>query len=1207
MKNNSIYTILFVLVLFSCTKRQEEKSNNNFAPKVIESTGSVVSKDSMVEPKTILIDKSKLTRIPAGKPTIIPTNTNVHIAGIPKIISAGVPRIITPGTDTFLIPETLPAIEYRIVAGIPEVILAKDAHIKDNNPQNFSSFSKLQGLKHSTIRCILQDKRGNLWFGTDGGVSKYDGKYFTHFTEKEGLVNNLVYSILLDKSGDLWFGTIGGKICKYDGKYFTTFTQKEGWSKYIVWSILQDKDGNIWFGTDSGVSKYDGKSFTYFTVKEGLPNNNVSSILEDKNGNLWFGTESGMCKYDGKSFTHFTENKRLANNKVSSILQDKNGNLWFGTNGGVSKYDGKSFTYFTEKEGLPNNNVLSILEDKNGNLWFGTQDGVCRYNGNSEVIANGKKNKQSVSIAFTHFTEKEGLSNNLVNAILQDKSGNIWFGTDDGVNKFDGKSFTNYTKTEGLSYNKVMSIVQDYNGNLWLGTYDGGVSKYNGNSFAHYTEKEGLSDKRVWSILQDKNGNLWFGTENGVCKFDGKYFIYYAEKDGLINNLVFSMLQDKSGNIWFGTERGLSKFDGKSFTNFTEKEGLSNNMVISILQDKSGNLWFGTFGGGVSKYDGKSFTHFTEKEGLLDNRVWSILQDKSGNLWFGTYGGGVSKYDGKSFTQFTEKEGLSNNFVFSMIEDKTGNIWFGTRFGLNKLSTKNYQKIVRILDKSMSISEHLKPIENDVYFKYYGYEDGFLGIGVNVGQTIYEAKDGTIWIGANDRLVAFHPEGDEPDTLPPNMQVTNIDLYSENINWINLAEDGKGNNNNTAKDTSLTLGNGVILSNFEFDSISRWYYLPENLSLAYNNNYLTFKYIGITQLHSDKVKYQYKLDGIDVNWSAISSRTEASYGNLPHGSYTFKVKAMNSEGYWSKECSYCFTIRPPWWKTLFFMIGIWLMGIMGLLSIYYWRVKSLKKRQKRLELLVIEKTAEVVRQKDKILAQRNELEVVNATKDKFFSIIAHDLRSPFNSILGFSDLLLKQVQNKDLEKIDNFARIIQQSSHRAMELLRNLLEWAQSQTGGIRFNPKYFDVADLNASLIPIFDDIARQKSIIIKKAFPPNIHVYADKDMISTIFRNLISNAIKFTKDGGEIIVSAEERQNEVIGSVSDNGIGIEETRLINLFRLDELYSTADTNDEKGTGLGLILCKEFVEKHGGKIWVESTVGIGTSFYFSLPLRVDNK
>jgi class 3 adenylate cyclase len=258
--------------------------------------------------------------------------------------------------------------------------------------------------------------------------------------------------------------------------------------------------------------------------------------------------------------------------------------------------------------------------------------------------------------------------------------------------------------------------------------------------------------------------------------------------------------------------------------------------------------------------------------------------------------------------------------------------------------------------------------EDPTLFKNYLYDDGFYGIGCN-GNSICQAKDGTIWIGTNDRLTAFHPKGDETDTLPPNIQLSSIALFNENIPWENLnslqPSPKDKRQSNVAKDTTLTLGNGVRVGDFKFDGISKWYGLPEHLSLAYSNNYLTFNFIGITQKQIKKVKYRYKLEGLVENWSALTNRTEAPYGNLPQGRYTFKVKAMNSEGYWSKEFNYSFVIRPPWWMTWYFRTLVVLLIIGSIWYYIKWREKKLVADKEKLEHTVELRTAEVVAEKKK--------------------------------------------------------------------------------------------------------------------------------------------------------------------------------------------------------------------------------------------------
>jgi signal transduction histidine kinase len=257
------------------------------------------------------------------------------------------------------------------------------------------------------------------------------------------------------------------------------------------------------------------------------------------------------------------------------------------------------------------------------------------------------------------------------------------------------------------------------------------------------------------------------------------------------------------------------------------------------------------------------------------------------------------------------------------------------------------------------------------------------------------------------------------------------------------------------------------------------------------------------------------------------------------------------------------------------------------------RVKThLRIRNQSLELLQLN---------EKLKQQTHELQELNATKDKFFSIIAHDLKSPFNAVMGFSEILIEQVRDKEYDGIEKYANIILDSSQRALDLLMNLMDWARSQTGKMEFVPEHFEMVSFISDITPLFYDIALQKSIIIKKDLPPKATVYADQAMIHTVFRNLISNAIKFTEPGGEITISAIEKTGELTVTVRDSGIGISKANIEKLFRPDETYSTPGTNNEKGTGLGLILCKEFIQKHGGKIWVESAPGEGSTFIFTIP------
>ena len=543
------------------------------------------------------------------------------------------------------------------------------------------------GLASTVIDAIFQDRAGYLWFGTQGGVSRYDGQRFTTFTIDDGLAYNGVSAIAEDGDGNLWFGTWGGGISRYDGQAFTTFTTDDGLAHDVVLSILRDRDDNLWFGTQGGVSRYDarqdvgrqgiGQTFTTFTTDDGLTHDEISVIAQDSDGNLWFGTwGGGVSHYDGRTFTSFTADDGLAHDEISVIAQDSDGNLWFGTQDGISRYDGQTFITFTTDDGLAYNAVSAIAEDRRGNLWFGTwEKGVSRYTPGLPV---GQR--------FTTFTTDDGLAHDQVSAIAEDGDGNLWFGTwGGGISRYDGVNFSHFTRREGLEDNRGSALLEDRNGSLWIGTQDG-VSRYDGKNFNTFNTEDGLAHSAVNAIAEDGDGNLWIGTQGGVSRYDarqdvGQRFTTFTTDDGLAHSWVNAIAEDADGNLWFGTwGGGISRYDGQRFTTFTTDDGLAHNWVNCITLDRQGDLWFGTKGGGVSRYDGKSFNTLTADDGLAANWIWTILEDRLGALWFAT-DGGASRYDGKTFNTFTDDDGLSSTKVSAILQDRQGQFWFGTRGG----------------------------------------------------------------------------------------------------------------------------------------------------------------------------------------------------------------------------------------------------------------------------------------------------------------------------------------------------------------------------------------------------------------------------------------------------------------------------------------------------------------------------------------------
>lgn len=1169
MKFNIAVLLGSVFMLFACSSNGEKTGVDAFEPNVVASRGYVVPQDSLSKPEVV----------PAGKPTIVkvgkteefPGSSNIRLAIEPKDKRALKPAIIIMGENGFELPKSVEAIQNPIFCKAPEVVLVKDAYIRDVNPQNFSSFSKLQGLRSDQVRCMTQDKMGNIWLGTDDGATKYDGKYFSHYTTTQGLKNSLILSIFRDKEGNIWFGTSGGGVTRYDGRYLTNFTTKEGFLDNSINSIFEDNAGNYWFGTTGGAVKFDGKYFTNFTKKQGLGHNDVRSIIQDDSGKIWISSNGGgISIFDGKSLSNYSEKEGLIQNFIGNLFKDKDGSIWLGSaSKGLMKFDGSHFIAYSTAEGLGNNLIRSINQDDEGSMWFGTLDGgATKFDGKY----------------FTNYTVTEGLSSNTIRSSLNDKNGNLWFGTrGGGLSRFDGKIFSHLTVNEGLSNSRVMSILQESSGTVWLGTFGGYVTKYSTREvdgikqkyYSIFGAKEGLLNTRIYTIIKDKDGNIWFGSDGGgISKFDGKTNTTYTQKQGLPSNLVRKIYQDTDGYIWIATYGGgVSKFDGKNFINYSKKQGLSSNNILSILQDSKGNLWFGTYGGGVTCFNGKDFVQYTKEQGFFNNTVYSIIEDNNGLIWFGTGGDGIIKYDGKSFTRYSEDAGLNNSHILSLFQDSHSNIWAGSRFGANILNAANLENIQKNLGTPL--------------FRNYNYDDGFIGIGCNLG-AISEDNEENIWFGTTDRLTAFHPEKESSDTTLPNLQITNIQLFNEDIPWTDLVG---------TKDTSIMLHNGVNVSKIKFDSLSRWYGIPQNLSLSNKYNYLTFKFVVIAHRQTKKISYQYMLEGLDNNWNVPTDRTEISYGNLKYGHYTFKVKAINSEGVWSKDVNLKFSIRPPWWKTVWFYLVLVLLLCGSIYSFINIRERKLKLDKQILQNKVNEQTHELTE-------KNHELKIINSEKDKFFSIVAHDLRNPFNGFIGLTQLMADELQDMTSDQIQKIAVTMRSSASNLFRLLENLLEWTQMQQGLIPFDPEEVKLQPIVEDSISKIHEQAKNKDIEITVEIPSDLNIFADWKMLQNIIRNLISNAVKFTPKGGKIIFSAKAtEENGVEISVKDSGIGMNSDVIDKLFLLTVQKNKSGTEGEPSTGLGLIICKDFVEKHGGRIWAESEEGKGSTFYFTMPTK----
>ena len=993
--------ILVLIVSFSC--RQHDHDDSSHLKKLLINTEITGKQVFGKEPKEhfVSIDSLKKNHIFSFNQT---DNKNSINRIFPKKETTCTPYAIRCGEDSVSKPEEIELTDSTYLAKPPETILAKDPYIKDQNPENFSAIQKLQGLKQINISSITNDKDHNLWLSTiGGGITKYDGKTLYHYTEKEGLKSNDARKILFDKRGCLWIASAEKGILKFDGRKFTTFTNNNELKSGVILCLAEDSFGNIWLGTGlNGLFKLERKFIngkekflaTHFTAKSGLKYPSILSLYADKSGQIWIGTAGkGITRITQNirnnktnySFLYFSNTPELAQSEVWSIEKDFKNQLWISTaQFGIIKISeiekNKKFNFSSYLENFSNHNqyVNCIYEDSKNNLWFGSGGGG---------IAKLKPVENSC-YEQSYFNSKSGLTNEFIMCINEDYKKNLWFGTfKSGICKYDGKTIRHMTENEGLSNKFIYSILSDRKNNMWLGTHGGGITVLTLDSTktltntAIFNEENGLSNPDVYCMLQDKEGNYWIGTYGGGLTLlmpenidKNRYRVYHIGKEhGLGNDYILSSLEDSKGDLWFGTYGdGLTRIKktGKnifSIKQYKEKNGLSSNDIWGVSEDKKGNIWLATNGGGITKMEnvnqkGFIFTHLTKNEGLSNNSIWNLTVDKSNKIWATTNGNGVcsieenwenpTKKNTYKINQYSEENGLGHDYVFSSYIDKNENIWFGTRFGISLLSKEK-----QILQKN-----NLKN-KNELLFKNFSYEDGFLGIGVNGGKTILEDVYGDLWVGSTDRLSIINKNEIVKDTVPPVVQLSSIELFNEVIDWTNWID----------RDTLLELKNGMKIEGIKFDSLTKWYNIPINLTLPYTSNFLCFDFVGISLHQAKKIKYSYKLEGIDENWSAISSRTSASYGNLPSGNYTFFIKAMNSDGFWSETFSYSFSIDPPWWKTWWFRLFSFLGLLLGVFAYIKYREQKLIRKQKELKIKITRATREIVQQKQLIELKHKEI------------------------------------------------------------------------------------------------------------------------------------------------------------------------------------------------------------------------------------------
>ncbi|MBS4034827.1 MAG: hypothetical protein KGZ85_10200 [Ignavibacterium sp.] len=1040
---------------------------------------------------------------------------------------------------------------------IPELLFSTE------QDYSFRQYGIEDGLSQSTVFASLQDKIGFMWFGTSSGLNKYDGYKFTVYLndpdDSTSIAGEVISALFEDSDGTIWVGSIEGNVNKY-------IRETDSFTSIHIASLLSERMIEEQDYYDYPLSFSRNHSST------------VTSIIEDTEGNLWISTwGNGIFNIDKEfnKLNHFYFNNSsssiIPTNRITKLVWDENDFIWAATFGkGLlkcqqknGKYSFSTYNFSPEnKNGLSDDKLITLLLDSEKNLWIGT------FYGGLNLLPKSEKNSAPSETKFVRFEpsiKSNSISSKTVMALIEDKSQNIWIGTfGSGLNKYNinTRTFTifrhNPTNQSSLADDDVLSLSIERSGIIWAGSHLGaGITKIQKSraKFNIYThrpdDKNGLSDNVIWSIYEDKSKNLWVGTyRGGLNKIDrGKnQFTYFQHSSNNVNSIssnhIRAITEDRFGNLWIGTyNKGLNLIDKrtgkvKRIGNDPDiKHSLTSNQVQSIYIDNN-EYWIGTFGEGLNYYNSVAnpfneeikffnFVHDPENpNSLSDNRVYKVFKDTKDNLWIGTFGGGLNKFepiDGtfKSYRYNpVDNESIADDKILCIVEDSDGYLWIGTfGGGLNRLdpATGKFKRfsmqdgittrvVYGILEddkKNLWLST-----DNGIYtmdyqtkkITRYDILDGVQSKEFN-GGSYFKSESGELFFGGINGLNYFYPDSIESSTFLPSVVITSISVQNEPVKGI-----------------------------------------PSEISLKYDKNFITFEFASLDFTNPKENSYAFILDGFDREWQQTTSeRRIANYTNLPPGSYTFRVKGSNSDGFWSaNEALVLLEIIPPFWQRWWFIVLV-LITVGSL--IYYISTLRIK------NLLAIEKL------KTKIAADLHDNIGSGLTEISILSELA-----AFKSNSNKSD------SQKELKTISELSRLLIDSMSDIVWVVNPQRDSLHDLI--VRLKNSYSET--LNSLGISFrVSNLEKLKDIKLPIDFKQNLYM---------ILKEAINNSIKHSKCS-VIQLDANSRKDFIEISVTDDGVGLDENKI-------------------SLGNGMKNIRQRAESIGGRVKWKSSPNQGTSIRF---------
>ena len=1092
-------------------------------------------------------------------------------------------------------------------AGLLFLILSLASSFVFNEELIFKNFNSADGLSQHDVNCIIQDKDGFMWFGTNDGLNKYDGYNFKIFRPSKNtsgsISGRIIQKIESDYYGNLWIASLDGGLNYYnlEKEIFFNFSEKLSQFGNYVNDVTISDDGILWVQfkqkTCYAVLKKNVDEMEFhvlLTEDVESPVEKLGNRILIKQKDVFFLSSQVLYSLNYKiiegqiTALNFTPTK--STNFIPQ-LSGPNGNVWELHKGEIIYKDNSKLNLTKNINNLSNR--FGVL-DRNNNLW-------CVID---EKLSNVSKSGEALIVKTIDFEKLEfvGLKNNSINSVFVDRTGNLWVGSNGGGiykktnNDYQFKHFRKKNYEGSLSSNKIRSLHEDQFGNLWIGTELGGLnflpkSSLNYNTFESFTfskNENGLTSNNIFSIseniIDENHSILWFSTESGglnklvINKNDASKDFKFEKFNNPVNDgsnvktlAIHSIFSEGKNRLWigyYGSGLGLAEWDTPeskpyfSFINPDDKKiQFPGKIIRDIYRDASGVLWITTNNGlnklienstDITKSYFKSYRYDSSNDTSIgSDYTLQIFESTNKTLWIGTIGGGLNKLirnKERSVVGFkrynTQNKQFPNDVINSIQEDDNGFLWVGTNTGLVKFDPKKESF------ETYSTNELQNPEMSEI--------------------SALKRKNGELVFGGVNGINVFTSKSNKKSNIAPRTLITDFSIMYEPVKPLQV------------------INNKVILD----QGIAH----TDHITLDANINNFSFSFSSLHFNDSRFNKYKYILEGFDENWIETSSDFRvAKYTNIKPGDYVFKVYGSNNKGVWSeKPAKVNLTLLSPWYFTLWAKT----MYLLSFILIFYLltRISIIQiKRKRKLELNRLEKEKE---------------KEINKVKLEFFTNISHELRSPLTLILGPAEKLVKQGEKLQKKERVRLYRTMQRNSDYILGLIKQLLDFRKLEQGEIKLKCTHINLVNLIQKVTEQFQTKAEQEKLNLNYNFnKKKIFAWIDATIIEKIIHNLLSNAIKFTPKGGNITIGVREfslqksiyPKGHIEIQVEDNGIGIASSDAKTIF--NRFYQSDNQNKKnEGFGIGLSFSQNLAKLHGGEIKVKSQLKKGSCFTLLIPL-----